>query len=246
MVKLASAASVLVFSSCLSCLPLLSTPSAMASEDNPWSVGVGATTLGSSLSVGYDFSESMRGRGLVNYFNYDYESEDSGNDYNVNLNLQSLGALLDWHPASSGFRVTGGLFLNNNSASLAARADDLDLGGGSYDGNLDLDLDFNSIAPYLGIGWTSGRTNSGWSFVFDAGVMFQGSPQIAGSGSVSAMGQSCGFSVSDGGEATLEPVCNTIFATLEEDLESEHRELRDTLDNYNLYPVIGLGVAYQF
>lgn len=203
--------------------------------------------MGLGVSAGYDFSKSLSIRGQFNQFDYGFDATESGNKYDGDLELQSLGITLDWHPFDSGFRVTGGAFLNNNALAVSTvDADNLDIDGVTYAGNLELDVDFERIAPYLGIGWSGGRDRSGFSFVFDAGLLFQRTPHLMASGRIGFTGSACSFEVSEDGAAMLSGGGCALFDTLESDLENEHEDLTDELDDYKLYPVVLLGISYRF
>ena len=119
----------------------------------------------------------------------------------------------------------------------------LEIGENLYDGVLDTLVDFNSVAPYLGVGWNSRRGQSGLSIGIEAGVLFQGTPKLSATGMVTTGGgDMCDFSVSESGEATICPALSELKA----DLEAEHRELSGELDSYKLYPVVSLSVSYRF
>lgn len=206
--------------------------------------GAQVSTLGLGVFAAWDASDAFAVRGMVNYFDYDFgDSEEAGNEYNVDLQLQSLGLILDWHALRNGFRVSGGLFLNQNEFSAMAEDSGLEIGDGLYDGVLDTLVDFNGIAPYLGLGWSSGHGRPGLSVGIEAGILFQGTPKLSASGTVTTeAGTNCDFSVSEGGEATVCPALGELKA----DLEAEHRELSGEFDGYQLYPVLSLGVSYRF
>jgi len=104
-----------------------------------------------------------------------------------------------------------------------------DINGVSYSaaqvGNLRGNVDFNSIAPYLGIGWGNPFGSGGnWSFSCDLGVVFQGSPNV---------------SLAADGQFADDPA-------FQANLEAERRDLEDELDSYKYYPVVSLGVTYRF
>ena len=215
----------------------------------PVQIGVHGGTLGLGVNAGLDISEKFAARGMFNTFGLDYEETESGNEYKGDLDLQSIGLVTDWHPFAGGFRVTGGLFLNNNEVSATATERDLDIGGTMYDGEISMLLDFESIAPYFGAGWTSGPIGEpGFSFSVDAGLLYQSTPRISGSGRLMGTGpqSSCSFSLSTGGHATLTGCSGADFAALEDDLESEHAELSGELEDFEWYPVLSIGVSYRF
>lgn len=210
--------------------------------------GVHGSTLGWGLSAGYDVSESWSVRALINRLDYDFERTKSGNRFKGDLELQSFGLVMDWRPFGGGFRMTGGAFVNGNELAVRAKGARLDIGGRKYTGNLDLKADFRTLAPYFGVGYGSGQGRTGFSFVFDAGLLFQGSPDLSASGSVASgsLG-SCRFTVGKGGRATLagSDSCASLDS-LKTDIEKEHDKLSDDLDDFDLWPVVLLGASYRF
>lgn len=206
--------------------------------------GAQVSTLGLGMFAAWDAWDAVAVRGMINYFDYDFgDREEAGNEYNVDLQLQSLGLILDWHALRNGFRVSGGVFFNQNEFSIMAEDSGLEIGDGLYDGVLDALVDFNGMAPYLGLGWSGGRGRSGFSVGIEAGILFQGTPKLSVNGTVTTgAGTMCDFSVSEAGKATVCPALGELKA----DLEAEHRELSGELDSYQLYPVLSLGVSYRF
>ena len=206
-------------------------------------VGVHGGTLGLGVNVGLDISENFAARALISKLGLDYEETESGNEFKGDLDLQSIGLVTDWHPFASGFRVTGGMFLNDNEVSGVARGEDLDIGDRSYDGQFEMLLDFERIAPYFGAGWTSGPIGDpGFSFSVDAGLLYQRSPRVSGSGTVG----DCIFNISTGGDATVRGCTGSIAMELGTDLESEHADLSGDLDDFDWYPVLSIGLSYRF
>ncbi|MDE0703777.1 MAG: hypothetical protein OXH59_08650 [Rhodospirillaceae bacterium] len=221
-------------------------PSAARAQDGSMTVGAHGSTLGAGVSVGYDISRSFSVRAMANYFSFDRKESSAGNRYSVDVQLLSLGLLGDWHPFENGFRVTAGVLYNGNKFTFASRTSEFGAGDESYSGDLKAELGFNAIAPYLGIGWTSGRADGpGFSFFADAGVIYQGAPRLSVSGRVDDNNNaSCSFSVSESGRATVRGACN--LPALSADLEKEHADLKGQLDNFKFYPVVMLGVTYRF
>ncbi|MCY4645371.1 MAG: hypothetical protein OXE73_00575, partial [Gammaproteobacteria bacterium] len=205
-----------------------------------------ASTLGTGLSLGSDPVPSFSVRAVGNWAKLRRGGiVVRGNEYAVNLQLLSAGLLGDWQPFENGFRVTVGGLFNVNELSLATGALDLDLGGGSYRGTLATTLAFNVMAPYLGTGWASGRGRGrGFGWFIDAGVLFQGAPQLSGSGMAEFEGASCSFSLSESGRATVQAGCG--LPELAADLETEHSDLEHGLRVLRFYPVLTTGVTWRF
>ena len=234
---------------------------AQTDGDRGYLIGGHASTLGFGLTGGIDFNR-VTARAVYNRFDLDIDRTVSGNPYDGDLGLQSYGALLDWHPWSGrGFSVTGGILVNENRAEASTMGADLDIGGTSYSGNASVDADYgDNASPYLGIGWRSGRgrDKAGFSFFVDVGVLFQGTPLLTASGSLSAAGLgTCNVNVTNTGQASIRGDTCTRFIEgsdqlteqanqLIADLESEHQDLADDLDDFKVWPVVLLGIGYSF
>ena len=214
-------------------------------QSNDFFAGLHASTLGAGLTVGTDISPFLAARASANYFSYEMDGSRADNEYSGDLDLRSVGILGDWHPFENGFRITGGAFLNGNQLSLSTGPGTVDIGKREYQGNLNAEVSLNRLAPYLGLGWRSGRGEAGgFSFFVDAGVMFQGSPKLSASGNAVSGENSCEFNLSDQGRATISSGCG--LQELRTDLELEHSELKDDLSEFELYPVVMVGMTYRF
>jgi len=200
---------------------------------------VGATLKVGTLGVGADMtigiSKKLNARANLNYFSYgktitEDEDEDGsgGGTIKPKLNLLTIGALLDWHPWAQGFRISAGLYMNNNKLDLTAETSDTveindheyyvsDLGG---------KVDFNTLAPYFGIGYGNAvQANGHWHFSFDIGALFSGSPHAALWATAS--------------DPALQP-------QLDADIAEEVKDIEDELEVFSIHPVVSLGVSYLF
>lgn len=186
------------------------------------------STLGLGVEAAFPMTQSVDTRIGLNTYKYGFnKSVTSGTataNYVGNLNLQSLQALVDWHPWEGGFRVSGGLVYNNNKFSMTATSGTFNNAGvpvamapGEY---VNATVDFNKVAPYLGIGWGRTPKNTGLSFTSDIGVIFQGTPNGT--------------------------VTTNIAAATAADKANANASLNDSLKNFNIYPVISIGVGYTF
>ena len=147
--------------------------------------------------------------------------------------------------------MTVGAFANQTEISASAEDDSVDFGGKTYAGTADVQVGFDTIAPYLGAGLRIGRDEGRFRLLIDVGVLSQGVPQVSASGSVEEPGLGrCGFALSTAGIATLAgALCEAASQQgleLQADLAAEHRELDDDLDSLTLWPVVAVGVAYSF
>ncbi len=200
-------------------------------ELDRFAVAAKASTLGLGAEMTTNITQTINTRIGFNVFSYDYEGSESDIDYDVSLDLFSAGVLFDWHPYDGGFRISAGVLYNGNEASADGTPtdDEYTIGDEVYTaaqvGELDAKIEFNSAAPYVGIGWGNAvGKDKRWSFVLDIGVIYQGSPSIDLSAN--------GVLASD--------------ADFLADLEREEKDLEDDLDPYKYYPVITIGVSYKF
>jgi len=195
------------------------------------SLGVKAGTLGAGVEVEAQMSETLSGRLGLNYFSYSYDGTESDNEYDLDATLQTFGALLDWHPFANAFRISAGVMINGNELEGDAKPTNgtYNIGGYTYSSSqidkLTGSVDFNSFAPYVGIGTsTSFGENGCFGFIFDLGVMYQGEASVT----LSAEGPMAG---------------NQTFLN---NLKKEEQDLQDDLSDYEWYPVISVGLIYRF
>jgi len=207
---------------------------AASARADGWAIGAKAGTQGLGVELTRSVLPTLNLR-LGGYgFTYDYDDDYSGISYDLDLQLFSIAALVDFHPftkvpIANNLRITGGLVYNNNEADLVAKPTNVGytINDTTYTaaqvGTLNASMDFNAIAPYLGIGWGQ-PVGKLVNLSLDLGVMFQGTPDVAltASGPIAA---------------------NAAFLN---DLARERQSLEEDLDNFQFYPVIALGVTISF
>ena len=166
-------------------LLVLSTPHINAQD---YAVSLKASTIGMHVEVfrsfGTDFDVHLGG----SFFSYTYNQTPSPKDdylMNADLKLNSFTLLGDWFPfASYTFRLSAGLSYNNNKPNVVAVPTiNKIIGGDVYNkdnlGNLGVDLSFNKINPYIGIGLGKPTDGvQGFGYTVDLGVYYQGSPKV--------------------------------------------------------------------
>src|SRR5882672_1119716 len=194
-----------------------------------------AGTLGAGLDVSNGISEKLAIRLQANALNYDHDTTRSDLDYKAELELRSAGVLLDWHPFSGVFRVSGGAYWNGNKATVTGQptGGKYQINGQPYNsgdiGSLNGKIDFPSVAPYLGIGFGSApKAGRGMSFSFDLGVLYQREPNV-------------GLTVVCGAALTA-PQCTQ----LQNDVAAEQVSLQDDLKDFKFYPAVSFGIGYRF
>jgi hypothetical protein len=194
-----------------------------------------AGTLGAGLDVSKGLGESVALRLQANGGSFETEFTESDVDYDADIEFQSAGLLLDWHPFSGVFRFSAGAYWNGNEASAIGRptGGTYEINGVTYNGadigSLNGQIDFESVAPYFGIGFASApKAGRGLTFSLDVGVLYQGEPTVG-------LTATCG--------AGLPPATCT---QLQSDVAAEQASLQEDLNDYKFYPVISFGIGYRF
>jgi hypothetical protein len=183
-------------------------------------VDVRVGTLGTGVMLSKGFGESFSVGLALNTFDHSLDKSVDSIDYDFDLDFKTVGILANWHPFSGSFRLTAGVYQNDNemglSASLPAGED---VGGYTTTGSETLagKLSFASSATYLGIGWGSQPTSS-FGMNFDIGALYQGSPELKLTG-------------------TGIPAGN---------VETERQQAEDDLKSFKWYPVISAGLYFRF
>ena len=193
-------------------------------------VSPAVSTLGLGLEAGTRLNESFGLRFGGNWLGFDYDGVEGDVDYDADVTLASLGALVDYHPFGGGFRLSGGLRFNFNQADLdGTPTDDIDIGNATFSpdevGTLTGDATFDTLAPYLGVGYGATLLEGSLSVGFDLGVMYQGQASV---------------------DLDAESGLLSDDAVLQANLAIEEDEVEDDLEDFIVYPVIGLAVIYRF
>ena len=193
-------------------------------------VGVGGSTLGYQVALSQSLSENVNLKLSYNTASQSFDGETDGVNYDYDFEFESTSLLIDWHVFGGGFRLTTGALINDNEIFAQSDISGLTLEVGdtvftsAEVGRLEGDISFDSYAPYLGLGW--GRSISdGFSFSFDLGVVFQGEPTVNL--------QTVGGTLSDN-------------SLLLDEVEREEQELQDDANDFDVYPVVSLGLFYSF
>ncbi len=208
---------------------LVQAPDGARAEVPEFFVGPQISTLGFGGEVGVRLNPFLALRGGGNNFAFDFEKKFNKTDYDVDFELASAGALLDVHPLGTGFRISGGFRWNGNNMDLKATPNgSITIGDTTFSaaeaGNVTGDLDFNTFAPYAGLGF-QGNMFGGWvSLAFDVGVLFQGDPEV---------------DLKANGTLSGDP-------TLQAELDNEADEIEDDLQFLGFYPVAAITATVHF
>ncbi|MDB9465480.1 hypothetical protein [Dolichospermum circinale] len=204
-----------------------------------WAITPEISTLGVGATVTKSITPNINAKVGVNGLGISRDINLSDVDYKADLNLLNISTLADYHPwKNGGFRLTGGLVFQDNNIEGTAKAKNggtININGVDYNTTTQLTsvktkVSFgNSVAPYIGIGWGNAvKPGKRWGFSTNLGVMFAGSPQIALTPEF-ALGAD-----------------NSLKTQINNNIEAERKKVQDDLNWLNIYPVLSIGVSYQF
>ncbi len=155
-----------------------------------------------------------------------------GTTFHGKLRLEDVPIFLSLYPFASSFHIDGGIYINENriSASAVAPANTSFTINGQHYGAADVGslygrTRFNPVAPYLGVGFGNPFRGGPLTFTFNAGVMFEGSPNIHLAPSNPAIYQVPGAA---------------------SDIQAEQRSLNQKASFVRFFPVVNFGVVYRF
>ena len=200
---------------------------------------VGTTGVGLDLTVGLAPAVNLR-MGAGGGLSHDEARTVDDIDYEATLDVATAQALLDWHPGGGGFRLSIGGAWNGNEIEGRARAEEnavYEIGDVVFPaavvGEIDGRVEFDALAPYVGIGWGNGAAASpGWSLAFDLGVLYHGEPDI-----------DLVADLPPGSPIETIPGARALF---DAELAKEEARAQDDIEAYRWFPVLTLGVSYRF
>ncbi|MBD3618316.1 MAG: hypothetical protein HUJ28_02430 [Chromatiales bacterium] len=183
-------------------------------------LGIKGGTQGAGVELTKGLTEKLNLRLDLNGYSFDADETYDGNDYELDLDLRMYGLQLDWHPFGGGFRMTAGVY-NNGMELEGNTTGDVTIDGNTQSTTLNAKVDFDSMAPYVGIGWGNAVSqDKRLGFNVNLGMVFTGSPNVTLSES--------------GGAFTAQ------------ELREEERRLEDEIDDFEYYPVANIGLSYRF
>lgn len=192
-------------------------------------IGLPGVMLGYAHAINPSFT--VRGD-LASLGNYNQDQTESGIDYKAKASFTRLGLFGDYFPFSGGFRLTGGLTVNNQKIDLTSTAQPgstITVGDQpvtmAADDRLYVAIKVPKATPYIGLGWGHQQANKGFGFVADIGATI-GKAKLT----VEATGTNLG---------------NRSLVT-QEDIDKETQELRDGVGKITFIPQISLGLNYRF
>lgn len=205
--------------------------------------GVAIEPQVSSLGLGLDItarvSENLNARAGFGVFSLSGDYEETDVKYSTDIKLRSGSAVMDIYPLpETEFRLSAGVVLNGNKGEATGESQTVAVGGvdrqvytiggrtftAEQVGTLSGDVTFPLIAPFVGIGWGNAvKPGRRLGFTIDLGVMIHGTPEVS-----------------------LRATNQAVTPQLQESIDKEIEDLNAKLEGFKFYPVLQIGISYQF
>jgi len=202
-----------------------------------FALGVKGGTIGLGFEGVFRLSEQINLRAQHTQFSKDVNESSSGGssdlDFNLDLDIGMTALMLDYHPFNGAFRLTAGYAKNANQLNgSAVPSGSYEIGDNIYTaadiGNVNATIDFKSTAPYLGFGWGNAVSpDNGFGISFEVGVLLQGAPKINLT-------------------TTKQLATPALQQQLEANIAKETATFEEDTKSFKAWPVVALGVSYQF
>lgn len=210
-------------------------------------IGVKVSTLGVGIEAATPLAEKFNVRGGFNMFRLSRDITNNGIHYSGQLQFQSAEAHLDWFPFG-GFHVSPGiLFYNGNQLTATAAVpggQTFSAGGTTYESDPVTPvtgtgkLNFLRVSPSImvGIGNLIPRNGRHYSFLFEVGGAYQGSARVA----LNLAGNVC--------DPTTGLGCRAISSdpTVQANIQAQQTKIQNDVNPYRFFPVISMGVGFNF
>lgn len=183
-------------------------------------------TLGLGVDLVRPFSHKLDGRVGLNTFSRSYSDTSGDVDYKGDLDLQTLKLLADWRPYGGSFYITAGAAINNNEISAQGTQTGTSTVGSTTftgDAKLSTTIKFDDVSPYLGLGYRKKTSMKGLSFTAEAGVLFQGDPEVR-----------------------LDIEAPASSGLTQADVDTERQQIQDDVSGLEHWPVFSIGFMYRF
>jgi len=230
-------------------LAVTTPPTVKASHVMPsrFGMAVKVSPLGLGIEAATPLSYHMNLRVGANAFSYSHGLNESGVNYNANLNLRSVESHLDWFPFAGAFHLSPGALFNygnqvTGSASVGG-GQAFTLGSTKYVSGATSPITgtgkiaFDRFAPSFLMGWGNllPRSPKHFTVPFEFGAVFDGVPKAT----LSLTGSACSSTGSN---------CHNIGndSSFQNNVIAQQNKLNNDMSFLKAYPVISLGFGYKF
>ena len=227
-------------------LALLASPLTLAATGSAamagnTALGLGVGTLGAEVHAVTNLSRYFDL--ALSYSTYEYDDtvqDDDRNTFEVTADIEVPRLGLQFFPFGGGLLLEAGLAFGAPDIAVKARADEnarFKIGNITYDaddiGTLTGTVDFeNDQAPYFLIG-LGRHVGGGWAWNMSLGAVQYGKPSAK-------LRTDCTF------DLLGNPLGAAACATVKGSLLLEEAKVNDDLEDFELWPVVRLGLSYSF
>lgn len=205
---------------------------------NPYTVGLEASTLGFGGLLAWRFTELFEVRTGINYFEYSDNDTIKGVKLNGSLQMLSEPVTLDIYPwKGNSFHFGVGLLANQNMIFGNAEANSdhtYKINGTRYNGadvgRLNVEINQNPVAPYLGFGGNLFYFDSAhhWALNGELGVAYMGEASV---------------NIGRSGGAAHD---TSLGSRIDHSVNQESHSIKNYGNYFQWWPVARLGVNYGF
>lgn len=235
-------------------------------EPAPYSrlaIGAGIGLGGINMQAAIEANRHLNIRGIGNFFTYSVnnikvggKNGASGANVTGKLNFAEGGVALDYYPwPRHGFRVSPGMTFYNGNAISANGAmpegNSITLNSTKYyseaanpmNVNANLNLNTHKQAFTITTGWGNmiSRRGGHWSFPFEIGAIFTGSPTVGLN--IAGFGCTVQTDAPINGPSCVNMATNT---GAQNDINSQVAKYKNDLNPLQVWPVLSFGVSYNF
>lgn len=192
-------------------------------------LGVTAGTEGVGPEIAFRADDLLGVRANATFLGFGHGVRSGGIDYHGHVDLASGGVMLDLHPFRGGLFVSAGGRINGNRGRVSATPmQNTAIGSTTFTpqqiGTITGRADTKTFAPQVTLGY-AGSVGGGLVLGVEAGALFQGAVRIREFRSNGTLAD------------------NPVYVA---QLEQERRDLQNRVDDYKVYPVAQLRLAYRF
>lgn len=219
--------------------------------------GGGISLMGVNMQMATNLDKHTNLRVYGNFFNYTENNITVSNfDMNAKMNFATAGVSMDYYPfPRHGLRLSPGVMLYNQNKisanAIGATGSNIKLDGQEYYSetsdpltvNGSLGLNTNKQAFTLTTGWGNmiPRKGGHWSFPFELGAAFTGTPTVN-----LALGGSACTTESDAATSGASCVPMASDSTAQANLTAQIAKWKNDLNPLKVYPIFSFGISYAF
>jgi hypothetical protein len=198
-------------------LALAVVPVGARAADTGLSIGPALGSTGYGGSLAYALPGGIVIRAQSGNYTYNFNFNTNGNTYTSKLNLSNVLIDGELHPGSKPFYYAVGGLINNNNITATTTSAGVTIGNTNYGaGTANAKVTWTGVAPYVGIGWAP--THGG--FGVDLGAAFQGTSTAR--------------------------VTTNIAGVTAADIASAQNQIQNTVNQYQVYPVLSVRYTWGF